>query len=420
MFLQALLLLLFSVSAAQPNGTAGVRTFSFSLFDQDADKLDVEHYFDPLDAENHSRFDQRRLNTNTSNHTNIRKKILSDEAVLFLTGPLSTIFIPSFYTVVCLLSVPLNAIAIVTFALQIKPKKPAVVYMLNLACADLLFVMLLPFNIFYHFNGNNWTLGPLLCRVVTAAFYCNMYCCVLLIACISVDRLLAVVYPIESLSWRHPQVAITACVFMWVLALAGSVPLVLSEQTVDLPDLGIITCHNIQRVDEIRWYYKIYFITICCTLFFLPLLITAASYTRVIWTLSRVPHGVEGRSRRKTRALVLALTVLVIFVLCFTPTNCLLLVHYLHFTDGESAVGSKARARTYAAYLVCMCLGSLNCCLDPLVYYFGSSQFQRQISIALRCQKISAMSSSRSTSRTILKSNMISISKTNTPAAKKP
>ncbi|KAK5901129.1 hypothetical protein CgunFtcFv8_026029 [Champsocephalus gunnari] len=355
---------------------------------------------------------------------NISKRI-SEEARLFLTGPVSTILIPSFYMLVCLISVPINICAVLAFARRIRPKKPAAIYMLNLACADLLFAVLLPFKISYHFGGNNWIFGGLMCRVVTAAFYWNMYCSVLLIACISVDRLVAVVYPIDSLSWRRPRNANLACVCMWILSLAGSVPLVLSDQTYHLRELDITTCHDVQRVDELIGHYKIYFITLCCVLFFLPLLITVVSYARVIWALSRVPRGAPGRSRRRSRAVVMALTVLVMFVLCFTPTNCLLLAHYLQFNEGVDQ-SQEAPDGSYAVYLVFMCLGSLNCLLDPMVYYFGSSQCQRQLSSALRCQKITEGSSSsqsssnscRSSSRTILKSSSADSSKISTQSTK--
>lgn len=330
---------------------------------------------------------------------------------------------PSFYTLVCLISVPINICAVVAFARRIRPKKPAAIYMLNLACADLLFASLLPFKISYHFGGNNWIFGELMCRVVTAAFYWNMYCSVLLIACISVDRLLAVVYPIDSLAWRRPRNSTIACVAMWILSFAGSVPLVLTNQTFYLNELNITTCHDIQPAHELIWRYKIYFITLCCALFFLPLLITVVSYARVIWSLSMVPRGVPGSSRRRARAVVMALTVLVMFVLCFTPTNCLLLAHYLQFNEGLQK-SQKAPDGSYAVYLVFMCLGSLNCLLDPLLYYFGSSQCQRQLSSALRCQKItqgnshSSSNSCRSSSRTILKSSRTESSKVNTSVTK--
>lgn len=384
--------------------------------------FDAGEPFDDLltyDAVTDSDLSVRHQRPNVSER---KRPLMSDVALSFLEGPMSTILMPSFYTLVCLMSVPINICALLAFSRRIRPKKPAAIYMLNLASADLLFALLLPFRISYHFSGNDWIFGEVLCRVVTAAFYWNMYCSVLLIACISVDRLLAVVYPIDSLAWRRPRNATIACVTMWVLSLAGSVPLVLSEQTLFVSELNITTCHDVQT-SQLIWNYKLYFLILSCVLFFLPLLITVVSYGKVIWSLSIVPFGVPGRSRRRTRAMVMALTVLVIFVLCFMPTNCLLLAHYLQFHEGINTT-QEAPDGSYALYLVFLCVGSLNCLLDPLVYYFGSSQCQKQLTSALTCMNTreasssshssSSHSSSRFNSRANMKSSRTSSSKITT------
>ncbi|XP_061603789.1 proteinase-activated receptor 1-like [Phyllopteryx taeniolatus] len=356
--------------------------------------------------------------------SNVTAGPISEEVRSFLTGRLSTLIIPSFYAVVCLLAVPVNACAALAFSRRIRPKKPAAIYMLNLACADLLFAGLLPFKAAYHFAGNDWVFGECMCRVVTAAFYWNMYCSVLLVACISVDRLLAVVYPIDSLAWRRPRNAVIACVAMWVVSLAGSVPLLVSEQTFPLKELDITTCHDVRPVGEVVGLYGAYFLALCVALFVAPLLVTVVSYTRVIWCLSRAPRGVPGRSRRRTRALVMALTVLVMFLLCFAPTNCLLLVHYVQLHNGLNQA-RDAPEGSYVAYLVFLCLGSLNCLLDPLLYCFGSSQCQRELAGALRCQKMaesfsaSSSDSYRSSTRIILKSGRMECSEQNVSFAKK-
>ncbi|XP_062340435.1 proteinase-activated receptor 1-like [Osmerus eperlanus] len=311
-----------------------------------------------------------------------RRYYLSEEVQSFLRGRVSTIFIPSVYALVFVISVPLNAVATVTFARKIRPMKPAVVYMLNLACADLLFALLLPFKMSYHFGGNDWTFGPGMCSLVTAAFYCNMYCSVLLIASISVDRLLAVVYPIQSLSWRSPRNAALACAGMWVLAVGGSLPLLVSRQDLYHEQLGLTTCHDVLD-EDLQGRYLYFFPAFSCLLFFLPLLVTSVCYARVIWALSVVPLGVVGRSQRKARAVVMAAAVLVVFVVCFTPTNSLLVAHFLQFAEGGRAGGADAM---YTAYLVSVCVGSLSCCLDPLVYYYGSSQCQRHLASVLCCR----------------------------------
>ncbi|CAJ1070131.1 proteinase-activated receptor 1-like [Xyrichtys novacula] len=278
--------------------------------------------------------------------------------------------------------------------------------------------MVLPFKISYHFNGNDWIFGPAMCRVVTAAFYWNMYCSVLLIACISVDRLLAIVYPMDSLTWRSPGKAVVACAAMWILSFLGSMHLLFTEQTVYLEHLNITTCHDIQPAPFFECY-KMYITIVCLLLFFLPLIIIVVSYTRVIMTLSKAQLGVPDQSRKKRRAVVLAASVLVMFLLCFTPTNCILLVHLLKF-KGEDL--SNHADNLYIVYSVFLCLGSLNCLLDPLVYYFGSSQFQKELSSMLGHQKTKQNTSSgqssdpsTSTSQALLKSNCKDGFKVNPP-----
>ncbi|XP_012725131.2 proteinase-activated receptor 1 [Fundulus heteroclitus] len=391
-----------AASASKSNAT-NPRTFVIRRYPSTDEPIDIPTYEGDDDDEQLN----PRPNRTVLNGTESRFG-LSDQARLFLTGPVSTILMPSFYTLVCCISVPINFGAVMAFALGIRPKKPAAIFMLNLASADLLFGLTLPFKIIYHFEGNDWIFGSLLCRVVTGGFYWNMYCSVLLIACISVDRFLAVVYPIDSLAWRRPKNTIIACVAMWVLSFAASLPLVVSDQTVHLEELNITTCHDVQYHDENFWLHT-YFIVIFFSLFLLPFIVTVGSYAKVIWRLSSVPRGLPGSSRKKTRAVVMALTVLMIFVLCFMPTNCFLLAHYWLFKGLEDV--REAPDGSYGFYLMFLCLGSLNCLLDPLAYYFGSSQCQRQLSRMLKCRRStekgsithSSSDSCRSSTRPILK-----------------
>ncbi|XP_064164940.1 proteinase-activated receptor 1-like [Anguilla rostrata] len=314
---------------------------------------------------------------------------ISKEATLFLTGSLMTTVIPSIYVLVFIASVPLNAAAIFMFSLKVRPKKPAVIYMLNLATADLLFVLLLPFKASYHFNGNDWVYGPAMCRVVTFAFYCNMYGSVLLMMSISMDRFLGVVYPIRSLAWRCQRNAVAMCCAMWLLAVAGVMPILLSEQTMCLPELGIITCHDVTDDRQMQGYYLYFFPAFTCVFFFIPLIVTTACYMSIIRVLLR---SCESKRSKKTRAIITAVMVLTVFVVCFTPSNILLLAHYSQFSKQHSN-------KLYIAYLVSVCIGSVNSCLDPVIYYFGSSQCRKQVT-RLLCRQAAPGSSAQKTTET--------------------
>lgn len=323
-------------------------------------------------------------------HHTQKHYFVSEDTKAYLQGHLATSFIPTVYILVFIISVPLNLVAMVIFVRHIRPRKPAVIYMLNLACADLLLGLLLPFKIAYHYHGNNWIYGSFMCRVVTSAFYCNMYCSVLLIMCISVDRFLAVVYPMNCVTWRSPQMASAVCAAVWLLSLGGVSPLLVSGQTVYLSDLGITTCHDVQDVEKLQAYYLYFFPIYSSVFFFIPLMFTVVCYVQIIQVLAVA--NIENCSR-KTRAVVMAVMVLVVFVVCFTPTNIILMVHYVQLAH-------KSSDSSYQAYLLSMCIGSLSCCLDPVLYYFGSSQCQKQVAALLRWRQLEESESSSETHST--------------------
>ncbi|XP_018427950.1 PREDICTED: proteinase-activated receptor 1-like [Nanorana parkeri] len=259
--------------------------------------------------------------------------------------------------------------AIVMFLVKMKVRKPAVVFMLNLATADVLLISVLPFYIVYRFSGSHWLFGDGMCHFVMAAYYCNMYCSSLLMTSISVDRFLAVVYPVRSLPWRTVKRAWLVCGVIWVISLAGTVLLLIGEQTYTFPALDITVCHDYQHLGGYFSFIIFPYFSSAFSLFiFLPLLITTFCYIGIIRSLSRSQF--DGRHKR-LRAIRLSVVVLCMFVLCFGPANVIYIIHLVQKEYGDHSL--------YIAYIVSSCISSINCCLDPLIYYFASSQCQRYV-----------------------------------------
>nr|XP_008101135.2 PREDICTED: proteinase-activated receptor 1 isoform X1 [Anolis carolinensis] len=329
------------------------------------------------------------LGSGSGNQTRPKVAHLSKEAERYLTGVWLTLFVPSVYTLVAIVSLPLNIMAILVFLIKMKMKKPAIVYMFSLAFADVLFASMLPFKIAYHFSGNNWVFGPEMCRFVTATFYCNMYCSILLVMVISIDRFMAVVYPMESLSWRTLSRACVVCIAIWIVSIAGVIPLLIMEQTKKIPYLNITTCYDVLSQEDLEGYYFIFFTVFSSLFFFVPLIVCSACYICIIWRLSS--SDIAAKQSKKRRALFLSVAVFSIFVLCFGPTNVLLLAHYILFSY-RSYSGS-----IYFAYLLCVCISSISCCIDPLIYYYASSECKRHLSNLLCC-KVNAEPCSQSAS----------------------
>ncbi|XP_042303751.1 proteinase-activated receptor 1-like [Sceloporus undulatus] len=269
--------------------------------------------------------------------------------------------------------------AILMFLFKTKLKKPAFIFMFNLASADLLLVTVLPLKISYHLLGHNWAFGPDMCSFATSTFFCNIFCSVLLMTAISIDRFLAVLYPMWSLSWRTPKRASLTCGAIWVVAISGVIPLLMIPQTQKIAPLNITTCLDVLDVSVVT-QFRFYAFSLSVLFFFIPLFISTACYVCIIRKLCS--PDISTRPSKKRRTVLLCAAVLCSFLLCFGPMNILLLI--------SAIFPYSNNGRIFLAYMLSLCIGNINCCIDPLIYYYASSECQKQVWRFLRLRKHSS------------------------------
>ncbi|XP_066213005.1 P2Y purinoceptor 8 [Saccopteryx leptura] len=326
-----------------------------------------------------------------------------DNATLqMLQNPVIGKVLPVVYSLVALVSIPGNLFSLWVLCCHLGPRTPSVIFMINLSLTDLTLAAVLPFQIYYHCNGHHWVFGPRLCTFVTVAFYANMYSSILTMTCISVDRFLGVVYPLASARWRRRRYALLTCLGLWALLLAALSPLLRTDLTYAVRELGIVTCFDVLQSTMLPSVamWAIFLFTLFVVLFLLPFVVTVACYTATILRLLRAasssssssePHAAGGGGQRR-RAVGLAATVLLAFVTCFAPNNFVLLAHIV----GRLFLGTSY----YHLYKLTLCLSCLNNCLDPFVYYFASREFQVRVRAFLRPRRpspplVSALDSRR-------------------------
>ncbi|NXS25199.1 PAR4 protein, partial [Mystacornis crossleyi] len=199
--------------------------------------------------------------------------LLIPEATRAQLGSAVTVrLIPCLYSLVLLLGLPANGLALWVLATRAE-RLTSTVFLMNLAAADLLLISVLPFKISYYFLGNHWPFGEGLCRLTTAFFYGNMYCSVLLLTCISVDRYLAVAHPFSSRAFRTPSLAAGTCAAVWLCAAALTLPLALQRQSYPLLGAGLTLCHDVLPRHEDDGFYFHYFVALIACAFLLPLLL---------------------------------------------------------------------------------------------------------------------------------------------------
>lgn len=301
-----------------------------------------------------------------------------------LKSRLTTVFIPIVYIIVFVVGLPANGMAIWVFMFRTKKKSPSSIYMANLALADLLFVIWTPLKISYHFSGNDWIYGEGLCKVLMGFFYGNMYCSILFIACLSVQRYWVVAHPLSQ-QRKNNKLAIGVCVAIWAFIWLTTTPLYLYNHTVKVKDPNITTCHDVIVIEDpldpfpsVRLPY-FYFIFMGMVVFLVPCVVIVVAYVLLLRALGNITEGNSSAAKNRRRAVVLIVTVLVTFLVCFIPSNIMLVVHYSLLKDGVVNNG-------YSFYISTLCLASLNSCLDPFIYYFVSEDFRNHVKNTLLCR----------------------------------
>lgn len=249
-------------------------------------------------------------------------------------------------TLIFMVGMALNSLALYVFCFRTKPKTTSVIYTINLAVTDLLVNLSLPTRIVLYYSGGKC----LNCSYVHIfSYFVNMYCSILFLTSICVDRYLAIVQVEASRKWRNPNVAKAVCACIWLFAIV-----------VTYSFLTTAFRHSACCASKL--------FALSVFEFFVPLVIIVAFTVRIMCALSSPGLMQQSRDRR-TKAVQLLTTVLVIFTVCFTPFHVRQVLVYFHPDLPHHVI----------VYHVTVTLSSLNSCLDPVVYCFVTTNFQSTV-----------------------------------------
>jgi len=119
-----------------------------------------------------------------------------------------------------------NSLTIVVLLRHCRVRTVATCFILNLAIADDLFIVSLPFMAYSTYAGR-WAFDHVACRLMNTFWGVNLYASIFTMTLMSVDRYLAVVHPLTSIRYRTVRNALVVCGFVWIVAFFLVVPLTL-------------------------------------------------------------------------------------------------------------------------------------------------------------------------------------------------
>lgn len=287
-----------------------------------------------------------------------------------------------------------NILALWVFRAYVKETKKAVVFMMNLAVADLLQVLSLPLRIYYYLN-NSWPFGLPLCMICFYLKYVNMYASIFFLVCVSVRRCELIMRPLRYNASRRKW-DMLICGLGWLLVCLACLPFPLlrttsAENKLDSNEGTILpqSSTQLRKADmvcfaELPMRYMsppaAWALLIIAELlgFVIPLILVLACTCLTAWSLRDPSLGAIHDRGEKRRALRMVLSCAVVFLLCFVPYH---ITMPLDFLAKANALSSCAfRDFILRCHPVTLCLASLNCMLDPLMYYFMTDEFWRRLS----------------------------------------
>ncbi|NWX03163.1 GP174 protein, partial [Caloenas nicobarica] len=276
------------------------------------------------------------------------------------------------YTLILVPGLIGNTLALWVFYEYMKETKRAIIFMINLAIADLSQVLSLPLRIFYYLTGM-WQFGEGLCMFCFYLKYVNMYASIYFLVCISVRRYLFVMYPFRFSDCRRIY-DVYISIVGWVVVCIGCLPFPLlrldksakNKCFVDLPvkQLSLPISIAMMTIGEL-----VGFIT--------PLLIILYCSWKTILSLKEKNSALRDLGEKK-KALKMILTCAVVFLICFAPYHISFPLDFLVKTQKIKNVCVRRVISVF--HVVALCLASFNCCLDPVIYYFTTNEFRRRLS----------------------------------------
>ncbi|XP_016391589.1 C-C chemokine receptor type 6-like [Sinocyclocheilus rhinocerous] len=308
------------------------------------------------------------------------------------------------HPIICFAGFIGNALVIVTYALYKRTKSMTDVYLLNVAIADILFVVALPLIIYSEQHG--WSMGDLSCKLLRGIYSVNLYSGMLLLACISGDRYLAIVQARRSYRLRSSTLLYShlVCAAVWLLALLLSLPTFMfyeryqpgpMESSFLSSDDQNYVCFFMFKSNETARVMKTVVPSSQIALgFFLPLLIVGFCYASVIVTLLRA------KNFQRHKAVRVVLTVVLVFVVCHMPYNMALLYYTINMFELQECSHEESVALTMT---ITKSLAYLHACLNPLLYAFIGVNFRNHFRKILRdiwCLGKNYMSARRSSRAT--------------------
>ncbi|NWV78486.1 BKRB1 protein, partial [Dasyornis broadbenti] len=287
--------------------------------------------------------------------------------------------LPKYINTVCVIGMLGNVFVLFIYLLHKGPLKIAEIYLMNLAVADLIFLMCLPFWAENISNEFNWPFGNFLCRSISASITLNMYTSIYLLVAVSVDRYLTFVHTLNHREIWSKSMTKGICLLIWFFCIILSIPAFMFRTVKDFPQWNISACTL--DFPSPSWEMAESLVRNIVG-FLLPstaIICLNFSTIRSLQKTARERRALraKGCKRHKgTKAQRLILTVVLMFHFCWTPHHFFVFLDTLHHT--EVIKGCFWEELLNFGEQFAYMLAITNSCINPVIYVFVGKYFRQK------------------------------------------
>ncbi|XP_030634179.1 probable G-protein coupled receptor 25 [Chanos chanos] len=288
--------------------------------------------------------------------------------------PWSHIYLPALYFLMFFVGVFGNFFVIVVMASKRKRSARLVdTFVLNLAVADLVFVLTLPLWAVSAGQHHLWPFGDPLCKISSYIIAVNRFSNIFFLTCMSIDRYLAVVRLMDSRFLRSNQCMKLTCVLVWLTSLVLGIPSLVFRKVISQDEAD-----RCQEDMESVLFQAVCLLTIVLT-FMLPVFIILFCYGSILAQLRHhckvTSNGrAEARHRHSVKIVFTIITAFVVSWLPFNVFKCIWVISEIFKTE----INMENKIVLSNGLILSSCLAFLNSCVNPVIYLLLDHHFRRR------------------------------------------
>ncbi|TNM89644.1 hypothetical protein fugu_003878 [Takifugu bimaculatus] len=284
-------------------------------------------------------------------------------------GTLLINVLPSLLGVEFVLGSLANGLALWIFCCHLKPWKSSTVLIFNLAVADFLLITVLPLRASYYYARLTWRFGEAMCNICLFMLAMNRTGSTVFLMAIAGDRYMRVVHPHHPINSLSVPKAACAALGLWLITIA------MTAHVFSLEHANTTYCESFMVDTEphhnLSWHKFEFLFS-----FLIPLVMILYCTVRIV---SKLRRGQLGQHAKIKKALWLLMVVVVLFTICFFPSNLMQVLIWIKthkYADLPVSEFCPALEGVTNGFFLSISLTYFNSVLDPIIYYFSSPAIQ--------------------------------------------